>query len=124
MWNAREIRFKTLVNDQLIRVKLKPLAQQNSFIINWDLLSDRIDKGDERVLYQLRGASSRGLIDMIVYEGQDKEILLKNLAPFKNYTFEIMALYRDDKTNTIIDRKLVSFQTPSDGKSNTKMGLL
>lgn len=114
-WSMQEIKFKTQQNDQLVHVKLKPLAEKQSLVINWDMLSDRIGQEDERVVYQLRGASSRGLIDTIIYEGAKKEVLLKNLLPFKNYTFEILALYRGDKTNTIIDRKLVSFQTSSDG---------
>lgn len=116
VWTNQEIKFKTLVKDQLVKVKLRPHAEKQSFIINWDLLSDKLAQNDERVVYQLKGASSRGLIDTIIYEGTDREVLLKNLIPYKNYTFEILAFYRGDKSNTIIDRKLVSFQTSSDGE--------
>lgn len=117
MWSSQEIKFKTLLNDQLVRVKVKPLvADKKSFIMDWDMLSDRIGQDDERVVYQLKGTSSRGLVDTIIYEGAKREVLLKNLIPFKNYTFEILALYRGEKSNTIIDRKLVTFQTTSDGK--------
>ena len=121
MWTTQEIKFKTLVKDQLVQVKLRPHSEKQSFIINWDLLSDKLAQNDERVVYQLKGASSRGLIDTIIYEGTDREVLLKNLIPYKNYTFEILAFYRGDKSNTIIDRKLVSFQTSSDGETNLKI---